>query len=261
MNHSDLSSLREKSNLHELNKSKTLTDLENNIQKRLEFLDITEQPKEEIEKKSENEILKIRVENILPDETAEVLKDLSAEEDDLEEVELIQSHTDKESPEQQIQDPQIDYFKLIDEKLGEMKKKRIELLTCANQNRKLQNFKKSYSAVSWEISPNNSKISKAKKTAAPKAESTLSYEITFDQENDEILKSLKQTVQIEPLGASNKLNQLNELKDLVNNPVRTLIRQTEKNKENVSNEASTQTSFAQSNAQKKSFKIVRKNLH
>lgn len=238
-----------------MNRSKTLSDLENNIQKRLEFLDLTEQ--EEIRnEKSDSKIPAIEVEfelknRSLSDETVEVLKEMLCEEDDDE----LEEEPDASKSDTLI-DPDIEYYKLIDEKLDEMKKKKIELLQDADKpSTKSANFKKSLATVSWEISPNVSKSSKKNRPSNKEnlRETSLSYnsEISFDTDKNEILKSLKRNAAFESTSSfnSNKFNQLNDFKNFINNPIKTLI----ENK-NCLNEVSTQTSFLEPNCSNKSNK-------
>ena len=115
-------------NKPELNKSITLTNLENNVQKKLEFLDISETKKSE---------------KINQDNTGEILLELSCEsENDHTEV---NEQASEPTICQSTFDSEINYYKLIDIKLDEMRKKKIELL-------KKQSPKSLPDPVCWKIS-------------------------------------------------------------------------------------------------------------
>ncbi|RNA20097.1 hypothetical protein BpHYR1_014906 [Brachionus plicatilis] len=129
---SDLASL-EISNLipKPLNKSINLSSLEINCQKKLEFLDISEHETAKSQKPSQ-------------DNTGEILLELSCEsENDQTQVSVKNCEG---SVCQSTFDSELNYYKLIDIKLDEMRQKKLELL------KKSDSPKPKINPVSWKIS-------------------------------------------------------------------------------------------------------------
>ncbi|CAF1020419.1 unnamed protein product [Brachionus calyciflorus] len=170
LNFHDLSNLKERSNV-DLNRSKTLVDLENNVQKRLDFLDMTQQepPKEKTHQTNlvvpnNQPIPVIRVNQA--DETGEILLELSCESEEGEQEETneqIENHNETRNSDntklENTLDSEINYYKIIDQKLDEMRRKKLELMNKENKNKN--------SPVAWEISKNiNEKIPKKQNSEA-----------------------------------------------------------------------------------------------